>query len=101
MWNRVKESISSDDDFIVFDKYSNVESFESAAVVYMCGGGVGGGTHSHYNTTTRARTKLVIIDSNLYNNPPFLQDEVLLTRWEEKGGLFQKLPLKPRGCTIF
>ena len=87
----IKESISNGDDLIVFDNVRNVASFESAAVVYLCTG-VRGFTYYPYNITTRARVKLVIIDGNWRNQPPFLQDEVLLTRWEERGGLFQKIP---------
>ena len=67
----IEESITSDDDFIVLDIDLNIASFESVAIVYLCGGDQGD-TYSHYNITTRARTKLVIIDYNEFNTPPFL-----------------------------
>ena len=86
----IEEHILSDDDVIIYDELEHVASFECAVVVYLCGA-VGVGAHNHYNITTRARTQLVLIDVNMFNDPPILKDEVVSISWEERGGRFHKL----------
>ena len=88
----IKEFIVSGDDLVIFDKYDNIVSFECAVVVYLRYDSVVGTIeHTHYNVMTRARTKLVVIDLNTLNQPPLLDEEILLTRWDEKSdGSFHK-----------
>ena len=88
----IEQKIVSGDDVIICDETKNVPSFECAVVVYLCGGyGSDGLVHNHYNITTRARTKLVVIDVNRHNQPQLFNDGVVLTSWAGFFGTFQKL----------
>ena len=80
----------SNNNTIILDETDNVASFECACVLYMRGY-TEPSDCDHYNIMTRARTKLVVIDYDIKDNKPLLTEDVILTQWEEKDGVFQKL----------
>ena len=77
---------------LILDVYDNVASFEWDVVVYLYAGvSDGAGSCMHYNTMSRARTKLVVVDFDCNQRPPLITDEVVMTLWEERRGVFHRL----------
>ena len=86
----VEESIKNNNiSDVVFDNMCNTSSFEFTCVLYLRTTSPGS-TCQLYNLFTRARSKLVVIDSNV-RYPPMTVPSVHLTTWDvdAKGQLVQ------------
>ena len=78
-------------DVPIFDELQNTASFETPVAFYVRAVGRVRDC-SPYNIMTRARTSLSVIDVNKRKEPPLpLTDDVVLTRWGESGGTYQRL----------
>ena len=88
---KIRQSITSNKDTVILDWYKHVASFECACVIMlMCNDDL---DHEWiYNIATRARTRLLIVDYNWGNYVPILtEDDVIMTRWEERNGIFYQI----------